>query len=363
MNNLKLTYEYVKQQFEKRNCQLISDKYINNCTKLIYTCECGETKSQDFNSFRLNKKCRTCFQQSRHKYVEKFFLQNECKLLSKYINGKTKLIFICHCGKEATTQFDRFIYSKQCSSCGRQNGANKQSLGIEYIKEFFRNNNCVLLSASYYKNSDKLNYICSCGNTSIITFNSFQYGHRCPKCSIEKLKNSQKIPFIKVKNLIKINKYKLLDENYINNSTKLNLICNKGHSCKISFGHFKNGKRCKQCYLDNNKGKNNPNWNPNKTSQERLNQRLLPENTNFRNLVFKRDNYICQICGEHGKRIAAHHLDGYHWFIDGRFNVNNGITLCDGKDSCHKLFHKIYGNKNNINEQFKEFKNSILNSY
>lgn len=62
---------------------------------------------------------------------------------------------------------------------------------------------------------------------------------------------------------------------------------------------------------------------------------------------------MCQCCKGTSKNLNAHHLNGYHWFVEGRFNVENGITLCE---DCHKQFHKLYGMRNNTKEQFEEFK-------
>lgn len=53
-----------------------------------------------------------------------------------------------------------------------------------------------------------------------------------------------------------------------------------------------------------------------------------------------------------GGDLQAHHLDGYHWCVDRRYEINNGVTLCK---ECHYLFHNKYGNKNNTIEQFNEF--------
>ena len=66
---------------------------------------------------------------------------------------------------------------------------------------------------------------------------------------------------------------------------------------------------------------------------------------------------ICECCGAkngNGKTIIlnAHHKDGYHWCVERRHDVTNGVTLCD---ECHKEFHDIYGNRNNTEEQYNEF--------
>ncbi|WNM55253.1 hypothetical protein CoNPh26_CDS0166 [Staphylococcus phage S-CoN_Ph26] len=57
------------------------------------------------------------------------------------------------------------------------------------------------------------------------------------------------------------------------------------------------------------------------------------------------------VCNQNGY-LHAHHLDGYHWCKDKRYDLNNGVTLC--KDH-HFNFHKQYGYKNNTKEQFEEY--------
>lgn len=98
-------------------------------------------------------------------------------------------------------------------------------------------------------------------------------------------------------------------------------------------------------------GENNPLWNPNKTREQRQKDRKLVDNRRWRNAVFERDNYTCQLTGKQGY-IVAHHIVGYNVSEELRFNVDNGITLLE---EVHKSFHKIYGMGNNTKEQFEEF--------
>lgn len=69
--------------------------------------------------------------------------------------------------------------------------------------------------------------------------------------------------------------------------------------------------------------------------------------------VRKRDGYKCRrkSCGSRYK-LHAHHILNQADNPDLRFEVWNGITLCQ---SCHNLFHKIYGKVENNEEQIKEF--------
>lgn len=79
-----------------------------------------------------------------------------------------------------------------------------------------------------------------------------------------------------------------------------------------------------------------------------------PENRQFIRAVMDRDDYTCQICGTRGGDLAVHHLNGYNWDLENRYNTNNGVTLCE---DCHKGFHGKYGYGNNTIEQFNEYAN------
>lgn len=55
----------------------------------------------------------------------------------------------------------------------------------------------------------------------------------------------------------------------------------------------------------------------------------------WRKLVFERDNYTCQLCGNN-KKIHAHHIKRFKHFKELRTDINNGITLCK---KCHNSIH------------------------
>lgn len=80
----------------------------------------------------------------------------------------------------------------------------------------------------------------------------------------------------------------------------------------------------------------------------------FPQNREFVRSVFERDDFTCVICHQHGGDLAAHHLNGYNWDINNRYNVDNGVTMCK---KCHGDFHSIYGYGNNTKEQFDGYAN------
>lgn len=58
----------------------------------------------------------------------------------------------------------------------------------------------------------------------------------------------------------------------------------------------------------------------------------------WRNAVFKRDDYTCQICHKKGRKLNGHHIFSWCKYIKKRYLVGNGATLCF---DCHKWVHKL----------------------
>lgn len=57
----------------------------------------------------------------------------------------------------------------------------------------------------------------------------------------------------------------------------------------------------------------------------------------WRKEVFTRDNFTCQICGKVGGNLNAHHIKKWADYPELRYEVSNGITLCE---RCHRDVHR-----------------------
>lgn len=83
-------------------------------------------------------------------------------------------------------------------------------------------------------------------------------------------------------------------------------------------------------------GENHYNWKGGRT-KERSQIMIRLDYRTWRKIVFHRDNYTCQMCGDKGVKIHAHHIKKFSERPDLRFETSNGITLCQ---RCHVWTHK-----------------------
>jgi len=135
----------------------------------------------------------------------------------------------------------------------------------------------------------------------------------------------------------------------------MNYRCVCGNIGKINFNNFKQGKRCIKCASEKKLGKNNHNYNPNLTDEEREDNK--DRHSDYKYIrwikhIYIKDDYTCQKCLIRGGRLNSHHIKSWRSCKKLRLNKNNGITFCE---DCHKEFHKKYGYGNNNKQQLDKY--------
>lgn len=73
--------------------------------------------------------------------------------------------------------------------------------------------------------------------------------------------------------------------------------------------------------------------------------------------ILKSADFTCDICGIRGGSLHAHHLLNFSSHPEERFNLDNGVCLCEDH---HRKFHSVYREVNNTPEQYTEFKQTCL---
>jgi ketopantoate reductase len=114
---------------------------------------------------------------------------------------------------------------------------------IEDVQKIAEERNGVVLSTSYKNTASKLKFKCNvCDNIWETCFGSIIYHNTwCPYCSQKTRKTTEE-----VKHAIEKEGYELLSE-YVNNCTKMELKCPKGHKYTATWAKFQSGQRCPDC--------------------------------------------------------------------------------------------------------------------
>lgn len=123
--NKLLNFEYVYNYYQSKGCILLSKEYLGTKDNYDYVCKCGKIYSKTFNSFRSSYMCDECSNKSRiyslTKYTEEFVKDylnnNNCVLLSPWINISIPIEFICSCGNIGKTSFSHFLNGDRCHEC------------------------------------------------------------------------------------------------------------------------------------------------------------------------------------------------------------------------------------------------------
>jgi 5-methylcytosine-specific restriction endonuclease McrA len=117
----------------------------------------------------------------------------EVNVIDLTLGSSKNVEVICErCGKIYPKRYHRHLESQKengdfCKKCTVQITGDKLRKSYEEVSIIFKQNNCILLSPNYLNAHQKLEYICECGDISVITLDKFLAGERCRKCGIKKL--------------------------------------------------------------------------------------------------------------------------------------------------------------------------------
>ncbi len=196
----KLTYEFVKSEIEKDGYQLLSTKYKNTYTKLKIKCDKGHEYLVQFYSFRNGHRCPYCFNMVRgqsyrmdYYFVKEQIEKEGYQLLSQsYQNANSKIKISCDNGHIYEVKYNSFQQGHRCSKCAIIKSADNQRFSYHFIKQEIEKVGYKLLSDEYESANSYIMVQCDNGHIYEVKYNSFQQGHRCPKCCNQGTSNVEK---------------------------------------------------------------------------------------------------------------------------------------------------------------------------
>lgn len=341
--------------------ELLSDKYINNTSKLQFKCCNNHIFDVSWSQFyNTGSRCPICNIENR-KYIKNNFKNIKDDLYKEYgykiISGEYK---------DRKSMFDiiddygyKYYATIESIKIGIKKISSKNPYSIDNIKLWLKLNNkpFILLSDTYINNSSKLKFMCLDNNHIVyMSWADMRTSKVCPKC-YHRYEGYD--GFIKCLKEDFGDEYDMIGE-WNGSGNKTTFIHNKcGTKFMKSPNSFMQGHRCNNNKCCHASGENHYRWNPNLTYEDRVKERKSEKGyVTFIKSVLKRDNYYCQCCHTRSN-LVVHHKDGYNWCIERRIDISNGITLCE---NCHKNFHKIYRYGNNTEKQWNEYINNIKES-
>ena len=158
------------------------------------------------------------------------------KLVSPYVNVKTKITIECPKGHQHNTNFDTWRHKgSRCVYCSKN-----APITQEIVKQSFASEGYQVFS-QYEKSNKKLEFQCKEGHRGFITWNSWQQGGRCQRCS----KCATDDSLFVIQSLANEG-YKLISE-FKRNGDTIVVECPNNHEWNTKFTAWKRGTRCLYC--------------------------------------------------------------------------------------------------------------------
>jgi hypothetical protein len=222
---------------------LISTKYINANSKLLWECEKGhQWEARWANIKNAGQWCPYCAGKAKPNIIElqQFASSKQGKLIStKYTNAKQALDWECLEGHQWKACWDNIKNAGQwCPYC-----AGKAKPDISELQLFASNKGGKLLSTEYTNAKQALDWECLEGHQWKASWDNISHGVWCPYCA-----GKAKPNIIELQQFASSKQGKLISTKYINNNTKLLWECSEGHQWKACWHNIKNaGQWCPEC--------------------------------------------------------------------------------------------------------------------
>jgi hypothetical protein len=165
-------------------------------------------------------------------------LSKEGYIFKGKLKGTRKFKYVCSEGHEGTMRKDHWDRGVRCAQC-----AGNAKLTIEEVRLDIEKEGYKLITKEYKNSKQILITVCPQGHEFKISRNNWTQGYRCSVCSGRRKKSIEEI-----KHIVEEEGYKLLSKKYLNNKSKIDLICPKGHEYSVSYDNWSSkNSRCPKC--------------------------------------------------------------------------------------------------------------------
>jgi len=186
--------------------------------------------------------------------------------------------------------------------------------------------------------------VCDCGNTIVVSGNNLKTGNTKSCGCLKTEPQAKNIAGKRFGRLTAVRRVKRERD-----VAHWLCQCDCGNTSVVSYAHLSTGhtQSC-GCYSRESSsvrakqlvkyGADHPRWRTDLTEEDR-DRRRDRRHKEWSRAVLERDGYRCAICSTRGI-LHAHHLYSYKTYPELRYELLNGVSLCD---TCHRRFHKAMG--------------------
>lgn len=367
---------------------VLLNREINSRKDTLYMiCPRGHEHNLSYNNFFSNKRmCNKCKKEDKELLNYDSF--KELLEISGYelvdertgIKMKEKKNVICNMTHPWEVSFSDFKSGIRCGSC-----ANNKKLSQEEVEKLYKGYGYRIVT-TYENSNSPIVAICPNGHMWKHTHSNFIRGSRCYDCFGSKRHSIEYVYSVfKDKGLTPTFK------NYENNKEQLSFLCEKHLDYGIQYCSLHNLMRglanCQECYRDKFRGENHSMWKGGEHSISKNIRDILYKEWTYPSLEYY--NFKCFITGKRGQLEVHHQNKNFHQIMEeslselkmankkvrGDFSVEELYLLKNKvldkhrdhgfgipvEPKLHRLFHRLYGSRNNNLEQFLEFRKNYEN--
>ncbi|NVM52853.1 MAG: zinc-ribbon domain-containing protein [Candidatus Helarchaeota archaeon] len=242
----KSTIKEMQEIARYRGGKCLSTEYINSRTKLEWRCKKGHKWEARPDTIKHGHWCPECGSEKLTiKEMQEIAKRNGGKCLStEYINSHTKLDWQCIERHEWKATPANIKSGKWCPKCANKRKGIYHKLTIEEMQEIARQSGGKCISPQYFNVETNLEWQCKEGHQWKARPDHIKEGSWCPKCA-----NLKKLTIEEMQEIAKQRGGKCLSNEYINNRTKLEWQCKKGHIWEAQPYSIKCGTWCPECRI------------------------------------------------------------------------------------------------------------------
>lgn len=246
---------------EDHGGKCLSDKYVNNNTKLKFICKENHIWMAAPMHIKQGHWCRLCGYKIRNSKItarkpRSVYTIERIKEIAKEKNGEclseslsgSKLNFICGKGHRWSTRPWYIMQGHWCPECAPVLRGKKISDRLENFKKMAEKMGGQCLSTEYKNNRTVLKYKCGKGHIFESEARNIVRGSWCPACGEESARMKLQGSFDEIKEIAAKRGGNCLSTEYVNNYTRLVFQCVNGHVWEAEPKRIKAGSWCRKCH-------------------------------------------------------------------------------------------------------------------